>query len=177
MGLDDKADMLKNWIPLLAPVCQRPREAPADLAEPPNRGPRADFPTRCDSGPLPSSTTNERLQRRIEALESWAHLIDGQLETDEHATDTAIFRASELLDAMARQAVQDALTQNRDDTIDRLNALEAGTWHCSTVSALVTDVEALQAKVDMIMNLGHSTRTSPAPPAQDLAAKIASLEH
>eukprot|EP00971_Amphidinium_carterae_P109056 2159583-Amphidinium_carterae.2 len=63
------------------------------------------------------SQTNEhtsKLEGRIMAIEAWAHSLDAQLESDDGLADKATFKARELLDAMALQAVKDARTDREE---------------------------------------------------------------
>eukprot|EP00971_Amphidinium_carterae_P148836 2950500-Amphidinium_carterae.5 len=73
------------------------------------------------------------IQTRVRALEAWAHALDSQLALGDDESDRAVVRARELLDVMAKQAVQDALQDHCDDlkaTLDRhsekLDRLETG---------------------------------------------------
>eukprot|EP00971_Amphidinium_carterae_P342966 6482459-Amphidinium_carterae.3 len=185
MGLADKASMMNSWVPLLAPVCQEPRAPGRNDAHATSvhrssgmESSSCDASSRgCGTGLIPPLPPHDRLQRRVDALEAWAHLIDGQLEMDERTTDAAVFRASELLDAMAKQVVKDAILHDRDEIMDRLHAVEAGIHSSTMESVLAADIEALKTKVDMIMNIGRSAGTPPDVQTQAFAAKIAGIEH
>eukprot|EP00971_Amphidinium_carterae_P335657 6471629-Amphidinium_carterae.4 len=64
------------------------------------------------------------LLRRLEAVETWAHALDAQLETDPSTADRAAINARELLDSMAKQAMSDCIREQRSDLSDRILSLE-----------------------------------------------------
>eukprot|EP00971_Amphidinium_carterae_P258233 5125828-Amphidinium_carterae.1 len=60
----------------------------------------------------------------MDAIEAWAHVLDSQLANDEGAADGATFRARDLLDALAKQAVIDVHADRYAEVVAKIQTLE-----------------------------------------------------
>eukprot|EP00971_Amphidinium_carterae_P097190 1923464-Amphidinium_carterae.1 len=168
MGLDDKAEEILEWE--YNQVIQSSPEQQHGTSSTWRRNMTTGPPLQhADEGvavsssshqpalpPVPAATIHE-LTARLAAVEAWAHAFDSQLVRDENEESRAVLRASELLAAMASQAVRDAQHATATDCNSRLDSLEARVplrqsnqadldYLCQRQSKLERDLESYQAK-------------------------------
>eukprot|EP00971_Amphidinium_carterae_P273513 5428114-Amphidinium_carterae.2 len=160
MGLDDKAEELLEWVEQIPTVVQQEYNQVIHSSPEQQHGNSSDWrqsmiagnpPQQADEsanissgGPQPEhllvpASTLRDLTARLAAVEAWAHAFDSQLVRDEGEENRAVLRASELLAAIASQAVPRVpLGQSNQADLDYL---------CKRQSKLERDLESYQAKV------------------------------
>eukprot|EP00971_Amphidinium_carterae_P352082 6492416-Amphidinium_carterae.2 len=176
MGLDDKAEELLAWVEQIPTVVQQEYAQVVQSSPEQQRGPSSDWrqnmmvgqvsqpanespngPPQSEQLLVPASMLRD-ITARLAAVEAWAHAFDSQLVRDEGEESRAVFRASELLAALASQAVRDAQQSAVADCRTRLDSLEARTplgqsnqadldYLCQRQSKLERDLESYQARV------------------------------
>eukprot|EP00971_Amphidinium_carterae_P324253 6443764-Amphidinium_carterae.4 len=180
MGLDDKAEEILAWVEQLPTVVQQEYEQAIHSSPESRRAGSPDWRQAMAVGPVGqsaipdevappaadpqsdhvqvSATAFRDLTMRLAAVEAWAHAFDSQLVRDESEENRAVLRASELLAAVAKQAVRDAQSAASDDCLNRVVSLEArlpyGQSHqadldylCQRQTKLERDLEACQTSV------------------------------
>eukprot|EP00971_Amphidinium_carterae_P338928 6476487-Amphidinium_carterae.1 len=207
MGLPDKALVIEKALPHASQNEDSTNDSEHQVDTGANAqlsGDTGSLPGR--SSPIPrqqldAGKTVSKLEQRIAAMEAWAHALDAQLETDEDLADRSTFKAREMLELMAVQAVKDA-RQDRDymleqqvvaltSKIDRVNlsldyasppgerrtTAEDSEWTGRIMVLEKKIQECLVGYATLLQNQAEQDADSCAAGNQTPTVKITSLEH